>query len=221
VHEPANRPAEIRSKSPLMNGSERRRSLKRKRTLFISIILFCLFAILLPFQNCAPNGFRANSNSVGYSDSDALILPEGIPSHDESSGSQVDVIDSVKEGAALSFSTKSIEFHPETQVFLVEGGCPSTQEGAVVGWEVKADGDSRAQSQPIGPSVQTKDNLVKGYANCSHGRFEIQIFPARELECDTDYHIRARLGFAAPGEMKLRRLCASDQLSDMDAPVGP
>ena len=138
------------------------------------------FVLAASHQNCAPASPAALANGAQ-------------PKHSASDSQTVTVIDSVKKDASLTFSMKAVEVHRLANEISLPGGCSSAQEGSVLGWEIR--------------EAQTGYEFAEGLAVCEGGRFSVDLAPAQELECGTEYVVRARLGMAAASEMTVSRLC--------------
>jgi hypothetical protein len=144
------------------------------------LTIFGVFSLLViaSNQNCAPAG-KLSADGMGASSSD----------------SAVGVIDPVKKDLAVSFAMKEVQLNSGLTTVSLEGKCSATQDGSVLGWEVR--------------QVGAIDNEVfaTGDAVCSRGKFQVRLAPTQNLDCGKAYTVKARLGFGDEGVSILTRAC--------------
>jgi hypothetical protein len=149
--------------------------------------------LLFSHQNCAPAGGGMSPN-----------VASGIGAPAQASDGTVSIIDESKSAVAVSFQTKSVELHAQTNEVQLSGICGLGQEGSVLAWranKIKADGSEG-------------DEFARGFADCSKGAFSVQMSPTQDLACDQKYQVTARLGLGSPGQLVLSRRCAPTNITD-------
>jgi hypothetical protein len=106
----------------------------------------------------------------------------------------VTTIDDVNASTGLAFVQSKVQVASSDQPTLIDGACASNQSGAVLGWKVHdADGNM----------------MESGYSVCDQGKFQVEMAPANQLECDQPYDVSARLGSGQSGHVELSRDCTS------------
>jgi hypothetical protein len=148
----------------------------------LSIIGSLGLVLALGHQNCAPA-----TMSLDESDSDA--------------SSPVDTIDNVSRDTAVSFNFKAVELGSELEEVSLKGICSLSQDGAVLGWEVRKESDVSGEGE----------FFASGLANCQNGQFAVELAPAQELECDQAYRVHAQLGIGKMGSIQISRRCRAGE----------
>ncbi len=137
------------------------------------------FIMLFHYQNCAPANRMQALNSNGLVSNDSGI---------------VTTIDDVNATTGVSFTQSKLQLPESQQPTVIQGACDAGQNGAVLGWKVR---------NAIG--VETE----RGYSVCEQGKFEVEMAPASDLECDQPYDLTARLNTGVEGQVELQRLCGA------------
>jgi hypothetical protein len=113
----------------------------------------------------------------------------------------VTTIDDVNASTGVAFTQSKVQVPSSDQPTLINGACASNQGGAVLGWKVHdADGNM----------------MESGYSVCEKGKFQVQMAPANDLECDQAYQVSAQLAAGQSGHVELSRDCsaAGPQVAD-------
>lgn len=166
----------------------RRKGANWRKWQSLTILSGLALLMVTQYQNCETSEIAATAASSN----------NGEAGQEEAS--PVSVINDVKADAAVSFSTQKLEIHPEVESLIVDGQCSLNQEGALLGWKMR---DSESNQE-----------MERGFARCEQGRFQVELKPAQNLDCDHEYKVTARLGYGQEGEVKLERRCEPEAVAD-------
>lgn len=119
-----------------------------------------------------------------------------------SDSSIVNTIDDVNLTTGVQFASPKLELAMNNEPTLIEGACDSKQNGAVLGWKVHdANGEEKQ----------------RGYSVCEQGRFEVEMAPSSELECDQPYGVTARLNTGTSAQTEVHRACTGEEIQKAQA----
>lgn len=108
--------------------------------------------------------------------------------------SLVTTIDDVNATTGVAFTQEKVDLPSSADPTVIEGACDLKQSGSVLGWKVH---DANGEE------------MERGYSLCDQGKFQVEMAPADELECDQSYDLTARLNQGSQGHVELKRDCAS------------
>ncbi len=106
----------------------------------------------------------------------------------------VTAIDDVNASTGLVFVSSKVQVASSDQPTVINGACSLSQSGAVLGWKVHDSNGNMMES---------------GYSVCDQEKFQVQMAPANELECDQPYDVSAQLAAGQTGHVELSRDCSS------------
>ena len=116
--------------------------------------------------------------------------------------SLVTTIDNVNGTTGVAFTQSKVQLATTDQPTVIDGACDMKQNGAVLGWKVH-------------DSIGTE--MERGYAVCEEGKFQVEMAPASQLECDLPYEVTARLNAGTSGHVEIRRDCAGEAAAKISA----
>lgn len=104
----------------------------------------------------------------------------------------VTTIDNVNATTGVAFTQAKVQLLASAAPTVIQGACDAKQSGAVLGWKVRN---------------AAGDEMERGYSVCDQGKFQVEMAPADELQCDQSYELTARLNAGAQGRVELKRDC--------------
>lgn len=116
--------------------------------------------------------------------------------------SMVTTIDNVNGTTGVAFTQEKMQLATTDEPTIIEGACDLKQNGAVLGWKVH--------------NLRGAE-LERGYSVCEDGKFQVEMAPASQLECDQPYDVTARLNAGTSGHVEVSRDCAGELAAKVSA----
>ena len=151
----------------------------------LSWMAIMAFALVIPFQNCAPSatGEAGISRQAG---GNLAASAGGV-------GLPVSEIDNVNRTTALSFAAASYSAPESANSIAMLGACDPEQDGATLRWAL------------IDPA--SGQEVASDYMPCAQGAFVVDVPTAALPACGSAMQVKAQLGAGHPGLATVEKSC--------------